>query len=101
MRSAERHLARGIRAALRRHDERRGRHVARGRIITLNPLGVDLLESDLTLDEDDIDLSQDVRRYDATEGLAVDDVLALLEVAEGDWIAVSVLSDHAVEPAGP
>lgn len=97
-RKAARMLADAIRAGARRHDENAGRRVYRGVITGLSPLAVDLLGVDLNLDDQDIELSQDVARYDASEGLDVGDALALLEVDDGDWIAVSVLSETTIRP---
>jgi hypothetical protein len=93
---AARILSSAIRAGARRHEERTGRRVYRGVITSLAPLGVDLEGLDLSLDAQDIQLSQDVERYKASEGLHVGDGLALLEVDDGDWIAVTVISDTAV-----
>jgi hypothetical protein len=90
---AARTLAHAIRRGAQRHDERQGRRVYRGTITSLSPLGVDLLGVDLTLDEDDLELSADVEAYDTTTGLAVGDVLMLLEVEDGDFVAVAVVAD--------
>lgn len=86
-------LAHAIRHGARRHEQRHGRRVYRGTITSLSPLGVDLLGVDLTLDADDIDLSQDVALYDQNVGLVVGDVLALIEPEQGDFIATTVVSD--------
>jgi hypothetical protein len=96
--AAARRLAHAIRQGARQHDRKAGRRVYRGVIRTLSPLSLDLLGVDLTLDDRDVELSQDVLRYDASEGLRVGDTLALLEVQEGDWIAVSVVSDTTIRP---
>lgn len=100
MNRAETNALAAIRAGARRHAERIGRSVHRGRVSQVSPLIVDLLASDLLLEEDQIELGQDVARYDDTDGIAVGDILALLEVEQGDWIAVTVVSDrHPTRPA--
>lgn len=91
-------VAHAIRRGAQRHSERKGNPVSRARIVSLDPLSLDLLGSDMTLDDDDVDLSQEVARYDASEGLEVGDTLTLMEVEEGDWVAVGVVSDTEVRP---
>jgi hypothetical protein len=91
-------LARAIRHGAQRHSERKGHPVSRAVITSLDPLALDLLGSDMTLGDDDVDFSQEVERYDASEGLNVGDTLTLMEVQEGDWIAVGVVSDTEVRP---
>lgn len=102
-RQAARILAGAIRRGAQRHDQKVGRRVYRGVITSLSPLGIDLLGVDLSLDNTDVQLSQDVARYDASEGLRIGDSLALLEVDEGDWLAVTVVSDTTIRtvPASP
>lgn len=95
-REAARIVATAIRNGVRRHEERVGPRVYRGTITGLSPLAIDLHGVDLNLDDQDVQLSQDVQRYDTSEGLAVGDQLALIEVAEGDWIATTVISDTAI-----
>lgn len=89
-------LAHAIRNGAKRHDQNAGRRVYRGTITSLSPLAIDLHGVDLNLDDQDVEFSQDVARYDASEGLHAGDQLGLIEVADGDWIAVSVQSDTAV-----
>lgn len=89
-------VAHAIRAGARRHEERNGRRVYRGVITSLAPLAIDLLGVDLALDALDVDFSQDVARYAASEGLQIGDSLALNEVADGEWVAVTVISDTAI-----
>lgn len=89
-------LAHAIRHGAKRHDQNAGRRVYRGTITSLSPLAIDLHGVDLNLDEDDVELSQEVERYKASEGLQVGDQLGLIEVQDGDWIAVSVQSDTTV-----
>lgn len=91
-------VAHAIRRGAQRHSERKGHPVSRAIILSLDPLELDLLGSDMTLNDDDVDFSQEVERYDASEGLNVGDTLSLIEVEEGDWIAVGVISDTEVRP---
>lgn len=89
-------LAHAIRHGAARHEQRHGRRSYRGTITSLTPLAIDLHGVDLNLDDQDVELSQDVQRYDASEGLQIGDQLALLEVAPGDWIAATVISDTTI-----
>lgn len=99
-RDAARAAAAAIREGARRQVDRQRGGTARATVTRVSPLELDLHGSDLTLDADDVELSQDVRRYHASEGLKVGDVLVVTEVDEGDWIAQTVTSDSDVTPAG-
>lgn len=60
----------------------------------LEPLQAELTESNILLDEDDMSLSQGVRRYDIDKGLAVNDALVVTPLPNGDWIAHEVQSKN-------
>jgi len=97
MRAAARKMADAFRAAADRHAERHGPGRYRATVTTWNgqdDFELDLHGSDLTLDQDDVTLDQTVRRYDADTGIAEDDALILLELGEGDFVAVGVESDE-------
>jgi hypothetical protein len=98
MTDAARLLADAFHLAARRQSERRGRQHGRGEITSLAPLIVNLLGTDLVLGAADIELGASVLRFDATEGLAVGDVLALAEMAEGEWMAVDVGTAKTIRP---
>lgn len=95
MASAARKIARAIDAAPRRHhEEEKVRY--RGELVRWrgeDDFRVDLHGEDLRLDEDDVTLGQTVRRYNADTGLRRGDALILLELGEGDFVAVDVESD--------
>lgn len=96
MSEAARILADAIRGDGRRRAKRENRSRARATVTSVDPLELDLHGSDLVLDDDDVEFSQDVARYSASEGLDEGDVLVLIEVDEGDWVAVTVVSDKDV-----
>ena len=92
---AARILAGAIRHGARRHHEHVGPRMYRATIISLDPLGVDLLGVDLNLDDQDIEMSTTVETYDQAIGLQLGDVLMLNEVQDGDFVAIAVVSDSA------
>lgn len=100
-RRAARIVAHAIRAGAQRHSERTGPGRYEATITAWDGqdrFTLDLLDTDLELDEGDVVLGQTVRKYDADVGLAVDDGLVLLEVGPSDapdFIAVDVVSDNA------
>jgi hypothetical protein len=57
---------------------------------------VDVMGLDLDLDEGFVTLSQAVRAYDQTPGVDVGDNLVLVEVDEGEFVAVGVESSTAL-----
>lgn len=91
-------VADAIRRAGARSAERDRRGTARATVLSWTPLLLDLHGADLQLDDDDVEIGQDVRRYHASEGIQAGDVLVVTEVDEGDWIATSVVSGTAVKP---
>jgi hypothetical protein len=98
MPDAARLLADAFHLAGQRQAERRGRQHGRGEITSLSPLIMNLLGTDLVLGQDDVELGASVLRFDASEGLAVGDVLALVEMAEGEWMAVDVGTAKTIRP---
>lgn len=58
------------------------------------PLRVELTESRIFLDEDDLSLGQWVRRYEKDKGLKVGDSLVVTPLHSGDWVASEVLSSQ-------
>lgn len=75
---------------------RQQRNVKRGRIASLEPLTVDLLDEDRVLDEDDLDLSSWVRFYDQQVGLRKNNTVVLMREG-GDWTVIDVISKRNVE----
>lgn len=62
----------------------------------IDPLRCDLEGSTITLDADDLVLSQHVRWYDATYGIKPKDSLVVIEMANGDFLVQDVVSDTDV-----
>lgn len=57
-----------------------------------SPIQVEVTNSSLVLDEDDLSLGQGVRRYHIDKGLQVGDALSLDPLGNGDWLAQEVFS---------
>lgn len=85
-RPAARKIADAMRTAASREHERRGTGRYRGTVLSVSPLRIDLQGTDLELDAGDVTLGRSV----STAGIEVDDVLALIEVDENEYIAVDV-----------
>jgi hypothetical protein len=99
--SAAKALARAIRAGAARDAERRGpgRYTATvSRWVDENAFDLDLHGVDLQLNQDDVTLSQYLRAYSANSGIAVGDVLVLLEIEDGEFSAVAIESDTSIPP---
>lgn len=98
MRAAAKIIAGAIQGAPKKHAEKQGSGRYRGQITSWrneSDFKVDLHGVDLPLlDEDDITLGQSVRKYHATTGLEVGDVLVLMELSEDDFVAVDVESEN-------
>jgi hypothetical protein len=95
MRTAARAIARAVKEGSRTgHDDYGGgRYRATvTRWVSQSDFRLDVHGEDLELDEDDVNLGQSVRRYDAGPGIDVGDSLILIEVGEDDFVAVEVES---------
>lgn len=79
-------LASAIRLGIERLHERHGLGRRRGTVLSTSPLRVDLHGEDMELDGQDVTLGRSV----ASEGVSEGDVLVLVEVDEGEWVAVDV-----------
>jgi hypothetical protein len=79
-------IAAAIRRGAAREHERRGPGRRRATVLDTTPLKVDLHGTDLTLEGDDVALGKTVR----ATGVAVGDVLVLVEVDRDEWVAVDV-----------
>lgn len=91
MKDAARRIAGAMRSAAEREHERRGPGRHRGSVVQVSPLRVDLHGSDLDpLDGDDVTLGKSVT---AAGPLAEGDVLVLIEVEDGEYVAVDVEED--------
>lgn len=84
MRDSARRVAAAIRMGARREHERRGPGRARATVLSTSPLTVDVHGSDLQLDSNQVTLARGL----ATAGIAVDDVLILVEVDDDEWVAI-------------
>jgi hypothetical protein len=95
-------VAAAIQQAPKRHQEQNGSGRYRATVTRWDSPGaftVDLHGHDLDLTDDDVTLGQTVRRYEADVGIKEGDNLVLLELADGDFVAVEVESD--TEATGP
>lgn len=95
-------------AAVRIHDVAkeaalRHRNVVRGVVLRAKPLRVELLRTDEVLEDDELDLTQWVKFYEAKVGIARGDEVMLLR-ERGEWTIIDVASDSdlaAFEPSEP
>lgn len=88
-------LAKAIHDAASEHASAvRGSHQL-GEVLNASPLRVALIDSDITLDEDGIDLGAWAQAYDGGAGIAEGDTLVLHRMS-GYWVVTDVLGD-----AGP
>lgn len=97
MRSTAARLAEGMRAATAAHNKSRGTGRYRATVISWTSQSRFELEAhgvDLQLDEEDVTLGQTVRAYDVLHPIHAGDALILVEVAEGDYVAVDVESEE-------
>lgn len=93
-----RRLSAGLRAAIAAHTERAGTGRYRATVTAWNSqtdFELDVHGVDLVLDEQDVNLGQTVRAYDAITPIDVGDALILVQVGEGDYVAVEVESEEA------
>jgi len=82
-------------AAIRRHDrdlvENQVREIEYAQVTRSSPLSLDLFDSSISLDEDDLTLSQWVRAYQSSVGIKAGDRLAITKMRSGGWLAVDVI----------
>lgn len=88
-------LAAKIHRAARGHAERPKMNHQIGVVKRVKPLQVDPTDLDYVLDEDDVTLSQWVRRYHKEVKIKVGDNLVLHFVGN-NWLAVDVISDSEI-----
>lgn len=90
-------LSAGLRSVLAAHTERVGTGRYRATVTAWNDqtdFELDVHGLDLTLDAQDVNLGQTVRGYDAITPIDVGDALILVQVGEGDYVAVEVESEE-------
>lgn len=58
----------------------------------IDPLTVELAESNLMLEDEDLTVTQHVRRYDRDYGLEVGDTVVVIPVSGGEFVVTSVIS---------
>lgn len=85
--------------AVRKHGERQLRFHAKepqlAVVRRLTPLQVELVSANLVLDDEDLTLTQSVRRYESNYGLKVGDTVVVQPVSSGEWVVSSVVSDKS------
>lgn len=91
MSAGRRRLARKIRDQAS-HAARRHATTYRGEVSSATPLTIELLHAPITLDEEDFDLTQWVRRYDVEYGIDEGDDVLLMKHGH-DWIVTDILSE--------
>jgi hypothetical protein len=97
-----RDLAAAILEASRREAEDVHRGLFFGEVTTRDPLSVDLQGSSLSLTEDeDLVLTQTVRQYDRDQGLDPGDLLVCVEMPDGDWVALDVVTGDEDDDPNP
>jgi len=88
-----RKLAGAMRRSAKREADRRGSGRYEGVVEHVDPLRVDVLGLDGDLDDDDITIGNALAAHLDDEPLEVDDILVLVEDADGDYTAVEVIRD--------
>lgn len=92
-------LARRMREHAGRVSDYRTQDHRMRRGIVLDPppsLRVELVDSSLILDDDDVTLGYSARKFDLDVGIAAGDTLILAPTHDGDWIAVDVVTEQEV-----
>lgn len=84
-RTTARQFADAMRLAAERSHERRGTGRYRATVLAVNPLRLDLHGSDLQIDS-----GVTLERRVAADGFEIGDVLILLEVDDGEFVAIGV-----------
>lgn len=84
-------------ASLRNHSRRaiswQTKEVQMAVVRQIDPIAVEVTESHLYLDDDDLTLSQDVRVYERQYGLKVGDTVTVTPIGRGDYVVSDVVSD--------
>lgn len=94
---ATRAVARAIRRSTQKHLDHAIEQPDHGIVTQVDPLLIELGQSDIVLEEDDLVLTQHVREYDTRVGFAVGDSVLVVPAASGDYAVVGVVSTS--EPA--
>jgi hypothetical protein len=92
--TASHDLARAISNHAARHARQNAHRTFYARILQLDPLQAEVTTNRLMLDEDDIVLSQGVRRYDYDYGLEVGDTLLVSQMPNDDFLAHDVVTQY-------
>ena len=96
-------VARSIRDFTERAAEARdsGKFIF-GTVHDTDPWEVELHDASVMLHEDDLTISRWVEQYDHWKGVDVDDTVVLVEMEDGDYVVVDVVTDGALLdfPAG-
>lgn len=67
---------------------------------TIDPITAELVDRRELLDDEDLVLGQTVLTYDEAVGIEVGDTLCVIEMSNGDFTAIEVLSDNAPPTGG-
>jgi hypothetical protein len=92
-------LVRSLRAHGARVAAEAASVVQMGEVTSVSPLKVDLFESRITLEDDELVMTQWMRHYDHLYGLAVGDTVVIARKHTGGeihWVVTDVLSDNDI-----
>lgn len=88
------HLARAIREHTRNGVSKLGHKLVKATVTRINPLGVELMRSDIVIDEEHLLLSGWLRHFDSRWGIEVGDTLLMSQLDDGDWYVLDVVSQE-------
>jgi hypothetical protein len=96
-RNARATLARSLRAHTARHVGQLSRNVHYGIVRQVSPLQVELEGHDITLDEEELVVSQWVRRYGYDYGLNPGDTVLVAHMPNDDFVVHDVIATAKIE----
>lgn len=91
-----REVAKAVRSHAKRSAQSVVRHPQYARVLTTDPLEVELVESKHILEEEDLVLSQWVSRYDTDHTIDPGDTALVQPMRNGDWLVTDIVSEKAV-----
>lgn len=85
--------AKAIRSLLGRGLDQRQQLGEYGTVKRVNPLEIELMHTDDVIDSDELVVTQAVRQYDRDVGLKAGDSVTLMQMENGEVVAIGVISD--------
>jgi hypothetical protein len=100
-RAAIKDAASAIRSHVHDVHQVRDRSIHYCSVQQLTPLVLRLYDTGLELreEDDDLTISQTIRRYDADVGLTVDDTITAVQMNDHEWLAIDVISTTEIPPS--